>query len=278
MKYLPKRKIFALTLFFIGLLSALWFLIPGPTFASEAESGFLITGSLFDPQGQPIVAAEISAHLPDEDEAIAEAESQEDGSWGLVLDYVPGEVSVHIQRYHFVDQVIELDAGDLAYLKETRVLRIEELSLERKVTAGFWIATAIFVIVLLLIAFEILHSTTAALLGASAVLLVSALGTAFVPSMYILNFERALTYINWEVIFLNGVHSGRLSPARQFHHHALDDAYQLADWAGSRYKPPGIDHPRSACFECRRHLDPDRNADKYPDRGVCRDWVQRFSD
>jgi Na+/H+ antiporter NhaD/arsenite permease-like protein len=56
--------------------------------------------------------------------------------------------------------------------------------------------------VLLLIAFEILHSTTAALVGASAVLLVSALGTAYAPSMYILNFERALTFINWEVIFL----------------------------------------------------------------------------
>jgi len=202
MKHLPTRKIFTLTLFFIGLLSALWFLIPGPTLASEVESGYLITGRLFDPQGQPIVAAEISAYLPDEEEAIARGESQEDGSWGLVLDYVPEEVSVQIQRYHFVDQVIELGAGDLAYLKETKVLRIEELSLERKVTAGFWIATAIFIIVLLLIAFEILHSTTAALLGASAVLLVSALGTAFVPSLYILNFERALTYINWEVIFL----------------------------------------------------------------------------
>ena len=91
MKYLPKRKIFALTLFFIGLLSALWFLIPEPTLASEVESGYLITGRLFDPQGQPIVAAEISAHLPDEEEKIAEAESQEDGSWALVLDQVPEE-------------------------------------------------------------------------------------------------------------------------------------------------------------------------------------------
>jgi len=202
MKHQPMRKISALSLFLIGILSTLWFAIPTPIFASGVESGFLITGRLFDPQGQPIVAAEISAHIPDEEEAIAEVESQEDGSWVLALDQVPEEVSVHIHRYHFVDQVIELDAADLARLHETSILRIAELSLEREITAGFWIASAIFIILLLLIAFEKLHSTTAALLGASAVLLVSALGIAFAPSMYILNFERALTYINWEVIFL----------------------------------------------------------------------------
>ncbi|MBL6982586.1 MAG: ArsB/NhaD family transporter [Anaerolineales bacterium] len=142
--------------------------------------------------------------MPDEKEkeAIAKAESQEDGSWVLVLNHVPEKVSVHIQRYHFVNQEIDLNTADLVRLQETSMLRITELSLERKVTAGFWIATAIFIIVLLLIAFEKLHSTTAALLGASAVFLVSALGTAFDPSIYILNFERALTYINWEVIFL----------------------------------------------------------------------------
>ena len=202
MKYLPPRKTFTLALFFMCLLSALWFLIPQPAFANKAESGYYITGHISDPQGQPIVAAEISAYSSDTEEAIAEAESQEDGSWGLVLSHIPEELTVHIERHHFADQLIELDAVALASLEETSVLRIEDLSLERKVTAGFWIATAIFVSVLLLIAFEILQSTKAALLGASAVLLTSALGAAFAPSIYILNFERALTYINWEVIFL----------------------------------------------------------------------------
>jgi Na+/H+ antiporter NhaD/arsenite permease-like protein len=202
MKHLLMRKISALSLFLIGLLSTLWFAIPTPIFARDTESGFLITGRLFDQQGQPIVAAEISAHVPGEGEAIAEAESQKDGSWVLVLDNVPEKASVHIHRYHFIDQMFDLDALDLSLLQESNILRTAEISLEREVTAGFWIATAIFVIVLLLIAFEKLHSTTAALLGASAVFLVSAFGTAFAPSMYILNFERALTYINWDVIFL----------------------------------------------------------------------------
>jgi len=202
MKKQPIRKLFTLVFFFIGLLATLWFAIPTSTFASDVESGFLISGHLIDPQGQPIVAAEVSAHLPDEEEVIAKAESQDDGSWNLALDHVPEDLSVRIHRYHFVDQEIELVPAQLARLNETNILRIPELSLEREVTAGFWFASIIFAIVLLLIAFEKLHSTTAALLGASAVFLVSALGTAYAPSMYIFNFERALTYINWEVIFL----------------------------------------------------------------------------
>jgi len=202
MKYRPVRKKATLVIFLIALLFSLWFAIPTQIFSKESESGFLITGRLLDSQGQPIAAAQVSAHGSDEDGAIAEAESQSDGSWTLLLDHVPIGVSVHIHRYHFVDQVIELDAADLARLQDTSTLWIKDLSLEREITAGFWIATAIFVFLLLLIAFEILHSTTAALLGASAVFLVSAIGSAFAPSIFILNFERALTYINWEVIFL----------------------------------------------------------------------------
>ena len=202
MKHFPLRKTFTLALFFLCLLSALWFVIPQPAFANKAQSGYYVTGHITDPQGQPIVAAEISAFSSDSEEPIAEAESQEDGSWGLVLSRMPEELSIYFERHHFEDQLIELDEISLASLEEMSVLRIEDLTLERKVTAGFWIATAIFVCVLLLIAFEILQSTKAALLGASAVLLTSAIGTAFAPSIYILDFERALTYINWEVIFL----------------------------------------------------------------------------
>jgi len=80
--------------------------------------------------------------------------------------------------------------------------RLGERVMQREITAGFWAATAIFVGVLLLIAFEKLHSTTAALAGASALFLFTFAGVAIWPDLYIINFERALTFINWEVIFL----------------------------------------------------------------------------
>ena len=87
-------------------------------------------------------------------------------------------------------------------LEEEGIYSVGELTLPRKITPGFWAATIIFLAVLLIIAFEKLHSTTAALVGLSAVFLVSFIGVAFWPDLFIFNFDRALTYINWEVIFL----------------------------------------------------------------------------
>jgi Na+/H+ antiporter NhaD/arsenite permease-like protein len=177
-------------------------LIPGKVQA-EDHDGFLISGQLEDVQRQPVVAAEIRAMSSAQEEPLGEAESQEDGSWSLWLDELPeDELHIEIHRYHFEDVDLTLDQDDLLKFQSRGTYRVEPMTLEREISAGFWVATIIFAAVLLLIAFEKLHSTTAALLGISLVFLVSALGTAFAPSFFILDFERALTYINWEVIFL----------------------------------------------------------------------------
>ena len=80
--------------------------------------------------------------------------------------------------------------------------RLGHIEISRRITAGFWAAAIIFAGMLLIIALEKLHSTTAALAGLSAVFLVTFIGGQFNPDLYIFDFERALTYINWEVIFL----------------------------------------------------------------------------
>ncbi len=182
-------------------LAVFW--LAGPGNARALQNGtFLITGRLVDSQAQPITAAEISALQPGQEEPLAEVESQENGAWSLQLDDLPQDLVIEIHRPHFDSQSITLGDADLQTLAETGTLRTEAITLERRITAGFWVATLVFFAVLLLIAFEKLHSTTAALLGASAIFLVSALAAAFSPSFFIFDFERALTYINWEVIFL----------------------------------------------------------------------------
>jgi Na+/H+ antiporter NhaD/arsenite permease-like protein len=171
--------------------------------ASGQTEGFLIAGQLVDPQGQPVVGAEVSAHVSSGDDPQVKAESQENGSWSLLLPEVPEEnLVISIERHHFETQSLSLNAEDLRQLKETGIYRVGELTLVRKINASFWAATIIFLAVLLVIAFEKLHSTTAALAGLSAVFVVTFVGGAFSPDLYIFNFERALTYINWEVIFL----------------------------------------------------------------------------
>jgi len=64
------------------------------------------------------------------------------------------------------------------------------------------IAAGIFILVFLAISFHLLHETAAALLGAAAVFLVTYVGGRFNPALRILNFEDAMTFVDWNVIFL----------------------------------------------------------------------------
>lgn len=174
-----------------------------------AEVNFVITGRLVDSQGQPISTAKISlagtgeenAHdAHDQETAVS---SREDGTWLLSLPSLPSaEIHLKIERPHFKTVTIPFDNNILPQLEETRSHHVGDLTLERRITAGFWAATIIFVGLLLLIAFEKLHSTTAALAGISAIFIVTFLGQTLSSDLYIISFDRALTYINWEVIFL----------------------------------------------------------------------------
>ncbi len=169
----------------------------------EGSDGYVIAGQLLDSQGQPVVEALVMAIMPAEDEPLAETESQEDGNWALITEGEPqAGLAIVVQRPHFQTEILELSPNDLAELRVTGTFGFGEIILQRQITAGFWAATLIFVAVLMIIAFEKLHSTTAALVGLSAVFLVSFIGVAFWPDLFIFNFDRALTYINWEVIFL----------------------------------------------------------------------------
>jgi Na+/H+ antiporter NhaD/arsenite permease-like protein len=176
--------------------------------SGDEAGGLVISGRLLDQQDQPVVEASLAVHRTNESEQLAEAESREDGSWTLALPDTavlePAEESllITIERHHFQSRELELGPEELSRLTGGGNYRLGDLTLERRITAGFWAATLIFAGVLIIIAFERLHSTTAALAGLSALFLVTFLGDAIWSDLFIFNFERALTYINWEVIFL----------------------------------------------------------------------------
>ncbi|MCJ7661831.1 MAG: hypothetical protein MUO67_22020 [Anaerolineales bacterium] len=64
------------------------------------------------------------------------------------------------------------------------------------------IAAGIFLLVFIAISMHLLHETTAALLGAAAVFLVTYIGGTLNPDLRILTFEEAMTFVDWNVIFL----------------------------------------------------------------------------
>jgi Na+/H+ antiporter NhaD/arsenite permease-like protein len=84
----------------------------------------------------------------------------------------------------------------------TYFLAHQNISLARAISPAFWIATLILLGVYVLIAFEIMHRTLAALLGAALLLIITYTAGHFNPQYTILNFEGAMKAIDMNVIFL----------------------------------------------------------------------------
>jgi Na+/H+ antiporter NhaD/arsenite permease-like protein len=76
------------------------------------------------------------------------------------------------------------------------------VSLKRSVSPALWIAAAVLIAVYLLIAFELMHRTLAAMVGASVLLFVSYSLGSLDPSYRILTFDDAMRAIDDNVIFL----------------------------------------------------------------------------
>lgn len=177
--------------------------LPSPQSAVSQSDGYLLTGQLVDQQARPVVGAEVGLLPAAGEEPLAVTESRDDGTWILGFDELPARgAAVSVHRPHFEPERITLGASSLQNLEQDRIHDLGQLDLERQINAGFWAAGAVFLAVLALIAFERLHSTTAALAGMSAIFAVTIYGSAFNRSWFIFDFEQALTYINWEVIFL----------------------------------------------------------------------------
>ncbi len=194
------RNPISLGIFLLCLVVALF---PAPGRAQQPLNGYIVIGQLLDPQGQPIVGAQVAASLPDDTEHLAESETLEDGSFDLLLETLPPQpFQLDVSRAHFQPQTIPLSPADLEDLRANRLFRLEPLTLARRITPGFWVASLVFLGVILLIAFERLHATTAALAGLTVLLLTSSVGGSLNPNFFIFSFERSLHYINWEVILL----------------------------------------------------------------------------
>ena len=201
-KWYPPLSLIAVCVALLASLIAGW-TRQGMAQALDTAGQFIITGEIIDPQDQPVAEAGISAILPGGTKALSHTESQENGRWTLTFDTIPTEnITITIERAHFKPTEIEVESEKLAQLQETGALAVPIIVLERHVGAAFWAATIIFIAVLLVIAFEKLHTTTAALAAMSAAMLVSGIGGAINPDWFIFTFERAISYINWEVIFL----------------------------------------------------------------------------
>ena len=190
----------------MGLLVTLGLilLVSGPgAQADQSTPSRLITGLVYDPQGQGVEGVEVRALGPEQGDVLATGMTQADGRYTLdVPDNVPESLSLHLSRAHFGETQIDLDPASIEALKSGQTAVLPDTTLPRSIGLAFWVATAVFAVVLITIALGKLHNTLAALAGATLILGISYLSHVTFEGLFVFDFYGALGYVDWNVIFL----------------------------------------------------------------------------
>ncbi|GEM_PF-2138 len=132
--------------------------------------------------------------------------TEADGTFQTVLALPPGSIKgakIEIEAFKpsYETGRVSLDNTRIAFDGQ-RYLAHVDLTIKRTQGPAFWIATIIFILAYVLISFELLHRTLAAMLGAATMLVISyTLGTIN-PEYHILSYESAIHAIDMNVIFL----------------------------------------------------------------------------
>jgi Na+/H+ antiporter NhaD/arsenite permease-like protein len=174
---------------------------------SEPDDEVMLTliGRVINTQDARVDGAEVKVLLPGREAEISHTDMEGIYVMDLALppslvraDAVALEISkagFHTIRQGFAQLEIAC-AGDRCYL------RIPDVALSRFFNPAFFLATAIFVVVFCLISLNLLHETIAAFLGAAAMLGVTYFLGSFDASFWIIGFHRAVSFIDFDVVFL----------------------------------------------------------------------------
>jgi Na+/H+ antiporter NhaD/arsenite permease-like protein len=207
---------------FILVLAVAAIVIPAGTGWSASgdtnNAVLILQGKVLDSAGNPLGEAKIVPYLAgkpyfvkshqakDEKEIVtgknglfmvevsAPADKIKDGKWALKITRPSFKPSQLVPL-----KVIEEGKDDKDL---NRFVTSTTVQLQRFQSRAFWIALVVFVGVYILIAFEILHRTLAAFLGAAVILVITHTFGHFDEAYSVLTYEQALHAVDWNVVFL----------------------------------------------------------------------------
>ena len=220
-----RRRVVAIACILSVLGLAAWATPSGQAQSPPEGATLLVSGRLLDAQTNPVPNVSVQPLLDGQpiEAVIVETDdaplpqSRLDGSFLVALPLPPhtlqalqrGESHLVLQfhRATFTNKAVTvsppaygegLDANGTPHT----LVYLGDIVLARRPNPAFFLATFIFLVVFGFISFRVIHETVAALLGAVAVLGVTyALGT-FNDEFWIISFERAIAFIDFNVIFL----------------------------------------------------------------------------
>ncbi len=200
------------------VLIAVFLMTITPSFANQesksvvAEEVLVVSGTITNAQGKGVKDAVINFYVDGKQvESEKEIVSEDEGIYQAELKFPAGKlrsarVKIEVARPSYMgsgslnlDRVVKVkpdENGRIYFLAHKNV------TLKRAISPAFWIATLVLVGVYILIAFEIMHRTLAAFLGAAILLFITYTAGTFNPDYIILTFEKATGAIDLNVIFL----------------------------------------------------------------------------
>ncbi|WP_457755847.1 SLC13 family permease [Thermodesulfatator indicus] len=172
-----------------------------------------IFGKVIDTHKEPVAQAKIKIfingnpyHVETPGKSKEHLLTEEDGSFYLTLDipnkeFSESKISLIIEKSAYKKTKISFTHSDFAQ-KDNKYFVQTEVILKRTLNPAFWIATIVFLLAYILISFELLHRTLAAMLGAAIMLAISYTIGTFNPDYHIISYESAIKAIDMNVIFL----------------------------------------------------------------------------
>ena len=170
----------------------------------EGGEQVTISGTILDSHKEPIGEAVATVSLNGHE--VVEVETAHNGHYVTDFMVEPGAMTdasfeLEVRKTSFTAETIHFAGSDFAQ-KGDHYFIAENVALDRFLGPAFWIATVVFILACVLIAFELLHRTVAAMLGAALMMLISYTIGTINPDFRIYTFERAISAIDMNVIFL----------------------------------------------------------------------------
>ncbi|CAO0820141.1 arsenical pump membrane protein [Desulfarculales bacterium] len=204
------RKLFPL----ISLMAliVMFFTPAAVAVSSGAGDVLVITGKVANAQGKGVKDAAIEVMVNGQKLHLKEElVTLKDGKYHAELTLPAGalpaaKLELQVKKPAYLDSEPLAPAQVLKHYIDEKgaphYLASLNMTIKRIITPAFWIATLVLLAVYVLIAFELMHRTLAAVLGGALLLTISYTAGTFNPAYFIVSFEDAMKAIDMNVIFL----------------------------------------------------------------------------
>ncbi len=196
------------------VISAMIFVLVPTHLCAETVPGdhLALAGKVTNPQGKSLRDARIEVFLNGEIvETGDEIRSSDEGTYEADLTFPEGTLAeavmeIRVSKPSYLTtgpiEIQPLLRDEACSSDQGEYLAYSYVELTRAITPAFWIASAVLLLVYVIIALELMHRTLAALLGAAFILFLSYTAGTFFPDYFILSFDDAIDAIDFNVIAL----------------------------------------------------------------------------